>query len=193
MKIRGKLRRERCRRPRGKNRTGIGERPHDPTSSALQWRRRLRCVRPRSKAAGDVRCTKSIMRVTMATAQPPTDAAPQHQFMIWKGPSLSIGRASFKRPSGLIEHERNSGSRSRFEPGRFERGEHHIITLREFAFARQYFPQIKGESISCDMSRSSYMDNNGTSFIWLDGTASGLLRDTSIRSTGGDTIGDKVA
>ena len=109
-------------------------------------RRRLRCVRPRSKAAGDVRCTKSIMRVTMATAQPPTDAAPQHQFMIWKGPSLSIGRASFKRPSGLIEHERNSGSRSRFEPGRFERGEHHIITLREFAFARQYFPQIKGES-----------------------------------------------
>ena len=140
MKIRGKLRRERCRRPRGKNRTGIEERPpHDPTSSALQWRRsrRLRCVRPRSKAAGDVRCTKSIMRVTMATTQPPIDAAPQHQFMIWKGPSLSIGRASFKRPSGLIEHERNSGSRSRFEPGQLERGEHHINTLRELAFDRQ--------------------------------------------------------
>ena len=83
VKIRGKLRRERCRRPRGKNRTGIEERPHDPTSSALQWRRsrRLRSVRPRSKAAGDVRCTKSIMRVTMATTQPPIDAA-QQQFML---------------------------------------------------------------------------------------------------------------
>ena len=143
MKIRGKLRRERCRRPRGKNRTGIEERPHDPTSSALQWRRhRLRCVRPRSKAAGDVRCTKSIMRVTMATAQPPTDAAPQHQFMIWKGPSLSIGRASRDHLVGsnmnaTRDHDRDSSYHS----------------PRTRICSPITFPQMKGESASYNMSR----------------------------------------
>ena len=140
MKIRGKLRRERCRRPRGKNRTGIEERPpHDPTSSALQWRRsrRLRCVRPRSKAAGDVRCTKSIMRVTMATARTASHRCRAAASIYDMEGAFVIHRPSFKRPSGLIEHERNSGSRSRFEPGRFERGEHHFITLHKLAFARQ--------------------------------------------------------
>ena len=139
MKIRGKLRRERCRRPRGKSRTGIGERPlHDPMS-ALQWRRsrRLRCVRPRSKAAGDVRCTKSIMRVTMATARTASHRCRAAASIYDMEGAFVIHRPSFKRPSGLIEHERNSGSRSRFEPGQLERGEHHINTLRELAFDRR--------------------------------------------------------
>ena len=102
MKIRGKLRRERCRRPRGKNRTGIEERPpHDPTSSALQWRRsrRLRCVRPRSKAAGDVRCTKSIMRVTMATARTASHRCRAAASIYDMEGAFVIHRPSFKNPS----------------------------------------------------------------------------------------------
>ena len=58
-----------------------------------------------------------------------------------------IHRSSFKRPSGLIEHERNSGSRSRFEPGQLERGESILSTLSVNShLIANYFPQMKSES-----------------------------------------------
>ena len=199
MKIRGKLRRERCRRPRGKSRTGIGERPlHDPMS-ALQWRRsRLRCVRPRSKAAGDVRCTKSIMRVTMATARTASHRCRAAASIYDMEGAFVIHRPSFKRPSGLIEHERNSGrDHDRDSSQGNLSGESIISTLSVNShLIANYCPQMKSESAAICRDHLTWTTMDHVSFherLRLDGTASGLLRDASIRSTGGDTIGDKVA